>query len=212
MRYQATIQIVLIIISLAIVFLVVQPKLQEIKAVETEAAGYDNAIAKADQYNQQVQNLLDQANKIPQTSIDQLYTYLPDSVDELLVAKDIETIITNHNAIVNTITGNYPVLIEAADAQVTQENNQNPNSGVVAPDDVSQSNLQFVSQDFAVQFIASYENMKEILMDFERNAYPLRLVGFSYTVDKESSLQMFSVTLQTYALGEDLITGDGKRK
>jgi len=210
MRYQSTIQIILIGISLLVIFLVLQPKLTDIKAAETETASYDEAIQKADIYNQSIQALLDQTNSIPQFNIDQLYTYLPEDIDSLLVAKDIEVIITSNGAILNSIAENQPSII---DTQTFSENEAAMNASGVFTDSASNANnKQYVAQSFQVQFVTTYSNMKDILRDFERNAYPLRLVGFSYDADNDSDLQTFSLNLETYAFGEGIISGDGAKR
>jgi hypothetical protein len=57
------------------------------------------------------------------------------------------------------------------------------------------------SQTFEVSVVGTYEQMKEMLKDFEQNDYPLRLLNLKFSLDDSSSgLIQYSFTLETYAL------------
>lgn len=226
MRYQAITQVALIVISLVIIFLVAQPKFESIKASQAEASKYDQAISKVEQYNQALQSLISQAEQIPNSDMDRLLTYLPDSIDDLRVARDINLIVSNNGGVISGITSKDMKLVDEAGGAASQGNViADPLAGdaavgtdpaavgdLTAGADAGQGsgsagdNVQFVMQTFEVEFLSSYSDMKNILRDFERNAYPLVVVEFDYETSDESDLETFKVTLRTYALGEGLIS------
>lgn len=199
----------LLVVSVIIVFTVIKPKFSEISYYQNEMATYQTALDNIGRYNQRLQNLINQANAMSSEDRDNLFRYLPESVDSVAISRDIENMINNNKLILTEISTDEPQAVTSAAA---------PTSEVLAPTDdmtddlsvegvaivdseISASTSRLISQDFTVNVFGRYEDMKSFLKDLERNVYPLRLVEFEFTVEEDGPLVEYKLVLQTYAYG-----------
>ena len=204
MRFQLGIQILLLAIAGAIAFGVIKPKFEDIRADQNEIVSYREAIQNIGRYNQTLQTLLNQYNALPASDRDALLRYLPESVDVAAVSRDISNIVELNRLLLLDISFSDPTPITTSLNEGTVvdpymvETYSEPGS-VTGAAGVAPSGLY--SQKFQVSAAGTYEQMKEMLRDFEQNNYPLRLIEFSFSLDDSSSgLIQYSFTLETYAL------------
>ncbi|MEX0913220.1 MAG: hypothetical protein WDZ56_01675 [Candidatus Paceibacterota bacterium] len=203
MRFQLGIQILLLTIAIAIAFGVIKPKFEEIGVVQGETASYRDAIENMGRYNQLLQTLLNQYNNLPASDRTDLLRYLPESVDVAGVSRDITNIVEQNNLLLLNISFDplTPVTADVVggvvvDPYLADSMNVDPTFEIV---NKGLGNLHY--QRFEVTVVGNYAQMKQMLKDFERNNYPLRLVEFSFSVEETtSSLVEYSLTLETYAL------------
>lgn len=204
MRFQLGIQILLLIIAGAIAFGVIKPKFADIRADQNEIVSYRKAIENIGKYNQTLQTLLNQYSALPAVDRDALLRYLPESVDVAAVSRDIGNIVELNRLLLLDISFSEPTPITTSlnegvvvDPYMTETYSET--GGVVDVTGIPPSGLY--SQRFQVSAAGTYDQMKEMLRDFEQNNYPLRLIEFSFSLDDSSSgLIQYSFTLETYAL------------
>lgn len=215
MRFQAGIQIILLIIAVVIVFTVIKPKFEQISYLQNEMVTYQNALDNISRYNQRLQSLINQANSMSAEERASLHRYLPDEIDALAVGRDIANIAAENNLLLLDIEPSSAVRINtsiAAEAASSPEM-ADPNP-VSVPDEVFQNGEDnsgqtgggMFAQRFKVSAVGSYEQMKAMLADLERNNYPLRLVEFEFNQneEKENSLLMeYTLTVETYSLSSE---------
>jgi hypothetical protein len=197
MRFQAGIQIVLVVISLVIVYMVIKPKFAEIAYNQDEMASYNEALDKANLYNQTLRELVNRSANIPRADAEALDRFLPTQINATVVARDIKNIIDKNSLVTIDIVAEDVVAVDTAD----NSEGVSDDGAIVMQDRMlreARSNLS--TQQFTVTAIGTYEQMKGMLADFERNAYPLRLVEFSFDTKSDVSLLTFSLKLETYAL------------
>ena len=190
MRFQAGLQIVLIILSIVIVMTIIRPELDKITVVQNEISKSNDAVAKADQYNRHLQQMIDKAESIPRADQVALDRFLPSEIDRIEVARDIENIVSQNGLLLQKVSGENSVEVTVANDPVA-----GPGSSLAV-----EAQRSLVAQNFSVSVIGTYENMKNMLRDIERNAYPLRVVSLSFSTDAESLLYTFSLELQTFAM------------
>lgn len=196
MRFQASIQILLVVISVAIVMTVVRPEFSEIQVMQDQLAEYNNALDKADQYNRALQEKISQANNLPNADLIALDRYVPDRVDIVQVSRDV----------VNIVEGSGLLLldVEVGDASsVTVETaNGAPQGARTGGSLEEEARRQLAVQPFTIEAIGTYTNMKSLLQAIEQNAYPMRITDISFTNQSESNSQLLSYTIdvETYAL------------
>lgn len=197
MRYQAGIQIILIIISVVIIYMVIKPKFEEIAANQNETSKYNDAIEKANDYNAKLQELIARANSMPRTDRLALDRFLPESINTTLVARDITNIVERNGLILLDITAGELVTVS-----VNSSGEPMSEDGQLVIEDVltREARNQMNSQVFSLGAVGTYEQMKQMLGDFERNAYPLRLVKFGFDAREDSILYRYSIDLETYSL------------
>ena len=199
MRYQAGIQIILIIISIVIIYMVIKPKFEEIAVSQDETAKYNDAVNKANEYNAKLQELISRANSMPRTDQVDLDKFLPKEINPTVVARDITNIVEKNGLLMLDITAGNLVSVTVDNTAMTDTGEE----GMVVFEDAlsREARNQMNSQIFTLNAGGGYEQMKAMLADFERNAYPLRLVKFSFDASREDSiLYRYSIELETYAL------------
>lgn len=192
MGFQVGIQLILVVISVALVMSFVKPKLEEIEAKQVEINTFTEAINRASDYNQVVKEKVNRVNNFPRADQVSLDRFLPETIDGVAVSRDIENIIkSNQMLLVDMEMGLVsPVLVSTG---------RSADDEVASLAEEAQRNV--VSQRFQVSVIGTYENMKKMLGDFERNAYPLRLVNLSFSASPNSNLNSFSFELEAIAIG-----------
>lgn len=206
MRFQLGIQILLLIIAAAIAFGVIKPKFEDIRVDQNEIASYRSAIENIGRYNQTLQTLLNQYNALPAADREALSRYLPESIDVAAVSRDISNIVDLNRLLLLDISFGAvtPVTTSLGEGTVVDpymaESFNNESNGLTSDvSGVTPSGLY--SQTFEVSVVGTYEQMKEMLKDFEQNDYPLRLLDLKFSLDDSSSgLIQYSFTLETYAL------------
>ena len=196
MRFQAGIQIILIVIAVVIVTMVIRPKFAEIQSDQNEIASYGQAVDKADAYNALLQEKLNKANNFPRADRIALDKYLPASIDTARVSRDISNIAKKHGLLVQELSSSeeQTITVSLGDVNVTQ--NAQRKEGTLA----NEAQNELSAKNFTVEVIGGYTQMKLMLQDIERNAYPLHITEFSFDSNGESVLHKFSLKLETYAL------------
>ncbi|OGG41341.1 hypothetical protein A2837_02360 [Candidatus Kaiserbacteria bacterium RIFCSPHIGHO2_01_FULL_46_22] len=204
MRFQAGTQIVLIVISIVIVFTVVKPKFSEIAYQQNEMVTYRTALDNIGRYNQRLQTLLNQAKAMSEPERENLFRYLPEEIDAVVVGRDIANMADSNNLLLLDVE---PGTLAAVTTVVPEQGaapESGTDTGMVAPpseDGETAKSTGMYSQKFKVGVVGNYEDMKSFLKDLERNAYPLRLLELDFTIEEtDNSLLEYSLVLETYTL------------
>lgn len=214
MRYQAGIQIILLLTALVIALTVVKPKFDSIRQVQTSMASYRDALDNIGRYNQRLQALLNQANSLPEHDRSALFRYLPEEVDTVSVARDISNIASQNQLLLLDISTGEPRPVTASVVETDTAPVVDP-IDPLAPGAVSEPTEEgafveggevdsgtLMAAAFKVEVVGTYEQMKAMLADLERNNYPLRVVklDFSLVDEGNGSLTQYSLELETYSL------------
>lgn len=194
MGFQVGVQLILIVISVALVMSFVKPKLEEVEVKQAEISNYTEAISRASEYNQAVNEKINRVNNFPRADQIALDRFIPDAIDAVVVSRDLENIVKkNQMLLVDMEVGEVsPVLVTTSGG---------PNNEFASLAEEAQRSL--FKQNFHVDAIGTYENMKKMLGDLERNSYPLRLVNMSFTDSPDSVLSSFSFDLEVLAMGNN---------
>jgi len=205
MRFQVGIQITLLVVAIVIAISVVKPKIDNIRVDEREVASYQTALLNIGRYNEKLQTLVNQANALSSSDRYLLERYLPETIDTVLVANDISNIVDNNKLLLLDIIQDEPAPVVAytpegvAEPTTTQ---YDPETGMPIEDQsTGRPDSVLMAQQFEVQVVGTYENMKSMLRDLERNAYPLRVMDLEFNLEEaDSNLIQYSLLLETYAL------------
>lgn len=210
MRSQAIKQIILIALAIVIVVAVIKPELANVRNDQASMEASREALASIGIYNQSLQTLLDQSSSIPAADLRALDRYLPNKVDKTAVARDITTIAENNGLLVLEVTAEDPEFATIVQAPVgtgesfsgvRQDGPEDPSdSSVVIIDGEEVLSGGLLAHQFVTQVIGQYEDVKNMLVDLERNDYPLRLVQFEFSVEDETNLIQYSMIIETYSL------------
>ncbi len=176
-------QLALIVLSLGIIFTYIQPTLDGVKSTQNTIGIYKTEREKVANVNAKLDRVSATLNSINADDQRRLLTYMPDAVDTVAVPRDVKAIADKAGVILTQIKYAGPKETTSNSAYV------DPSLLAVAPDTSKESEAHF----FTVDFEASYEQLKQVLADLERNAYPLEV--HQLTVEKTEG-GFLSVTLK----------------
>lgn len=206
MRFQAGLQIILLVTAGIIVFSVIKPKFESISLEQTEVVSYRTALENLGQYNQKLQSLMNEADALSAYDRSVLFRYLPEEVDSPAVARDISNIVTQNRLLLLDIIAQDPEPILTDTPVMDDGTGMDPyaaEQSVIAEEgQILPGTL--VSHTFEVEVVGTYEQIKSMLKDLERNAYPLRVIEFTFNLEEAeeegSNLVQYSLLLETYSL------------
>jgi len=194
MGFQAGIQILLIMVSGIIIMTVIKPEFDTMLINQDELAEYNDAVSKADVYNSDLEAKIASAKAFPRSDLIALDRFIPSEIDKIAVARDIRTIAESNGMIVGDISAADSEAVNVADSVEARQALADSESVAM------EVRSSVISQLFELQAIGSYQNLKDLLRDFERNAYPLRAKKIEFAADDDSMFYSFSIHLETYAL------------
>lgn len=158
-------QIAMIILSIGIVFTYVKPEFANIAEVQDSIAVYQAELEKVASVNDKLAELKSKMDRT--SSIDQrkLLAYMPDSVDEINVMRDLDII---------TKTAGF----ESADISYEDSSKgggSSRNSGLVESPDMP------TSESFKLTVEGDYVQIKTLFALLEKNQYPLEVTMVDIT-------------------------------
>ncbi len=158
-------QIALMLLSLSIIFTYVNPTLDEVKKTQDTITVYRTEQEQVSAVNMKLEQISSRLNSISTDDQRRILTYMPDSVDTIAVPRDIKAIADSVGLVVGQIK-----YIGPAEAET--------NSAFIDPALIGTAprlSEKPEAHTFAVDFEASYEQIKQFLSDLEKNAYPLEV-------------------------------------
>lgn len=199
MGFRALTPIILIILSLVIVFTYIKPTFESMQVKQEQAKEYQDALETAASFNDEVQRLLREVRSFEPENIRALERYVPDEIDSVAVMRDID-FLARQNSLALTSIATGGSAENGNERSATVQRAQIGGDTTLPNGTQSQSTIPR-SQSFSLSVDGSYENLKNFLIDVERNAYPLAVADLSFgEPDEETGLFTFSLTLETYAL------------
>ncbi len=190
-------QAILIVTSITIIMTYVRPAFGEIAEVQDDIARYQSTVSKASELNSALQGLIATEQNIDPSDRNRLQTYLPQSINNVTVMRDIQNIF-------NVMGVRLSALSSASDDTIATPM-------VEGDEPTTASGQQLVFRDFELSFAGTYEGLKSVLGALEANAYPLEVVNLTFqsstnpteteqNLGLEPGAMQYSLTLRTYAL------------
>lgn len=188
--------ILLILVSIAIFFVVIDPKYKEVQNLQDQITKNEDTLKLANELRKKREELRERYNQISDSEKFQLQKLLPDNVDNVRLIIDI-----------NNIAEKYGIAIQNFNITTSEDSkNDVKNLNSEFEDITGDSTLNYpdtskvgvISFTFSVS--AQYEVFTEFLLDLEES---LRIVDIrSIDIDSsgDSSFYDYRVTLDTYWL------------
>lgn len=170
--------ILLLIVSVGIFFLYIDPKYQEIKILRAEEAQYNDALNKSKELQKERDKIKDKFNKIPAAEVERLEKFLPDNVDNVRLINDLEAIVGRYGAHLRNIRIGTPA---ASQRDVLG--------------DVSKYGI--LTLEFSIQ--TSYKNFLLILRDLEDSLRLADVTSISF-LSSDNDTSDYSLAIKTYWL------------
>jgi Tfp pilus assembly protein PilO len=178
------IPIFLVASAVGLFMLYTDPRYQEVKDVQKQVAAYDEALDKSQELKKTRDQLLSRRNTFPTESLQKLEKILPDNVDNIRLIIDINAIAARHLLSIKNIE-----LGEVSDSANTRSAIAVGSSG---------SPVGSVTLGFSVS--AGYEDFLAFLQDLEHSLRVVDIENITFTVDPESGLTEYTLSIRTYWL------------
>ncbi len=175
----------------------VRPTFGEIAKIQDDLARYQSTVSKASELNSALQGLIATEKNIDTRDQDRLKTYLPFSINNVTVMRDIQNIF---NVMGVQLSALNSASVDAIAVPMVEGDEPKVASG-----------QKLVFRDFEVSFAGTYEDLKRVLSMIESNAYALEVVNLAFEstpnpsdTEQEIGLQpgmmQYDLTLRAYAL------------
>ena len=193
-------QLALIGISVAIVFMYVKPTLADISVTQDDIYELSEAYKQAQLLNSKLSSLQNISNSISSGDRRALNAYMPDHVDDVAVLKDLENIVVDSGALLNSVGYSFSMPRGVGkDREI--------------PKDI------YYTHEFTVDISGTYSQLKEILRLTERNNYPLTVVsvtiggGEKDGVQVEGGILNSTLIFESYSMqpGREVVGQDKRR-
>lgn len=180
--------IILIVLAIGVYLTFTQARLDETKAIQEVNKQYLSAIANADQLIKVRDRVMEQYNNISAEDRDRLDKALPNSVDNIRLIIDLNSIAANHGFSLRNIRAAASSASTGSGTIVTQRSSA---SGISNP------TLDTVTVSFSVT--APYQQFVEFMRSLEANLRIMDLTKLTVAANTGGTYD-FSVELQTYWL------------
>lgn len=183
-------QILMVVLAVGMLFFYVRPTMAEIGLIQDSIVQYKEERKKAESVNSQLAALVSEVNSISAANMKALSTFLPDTIDDAAVMRDI------HNMAKLAEVSLLDVTYARGASEVTY--NAEGVAVISGP----------MRHDFTTSIIGDYDSIKAFLGIIEKNNYPLEVYEFRLTAndgnrdedtDIESSILQAELKLVTYS-------------
>ncbi|MEZ4104105.1 MAG: hypothetical protein R3B60_02345 [Candidatus Paceibacterota bacterium] len=171
-------QILLAGLAIAIAIVYVNPSFKNIGDLQFAIAEYKKERDNVAKFNTDLRDLAKKINSISEADQQALLKYMPDTVDEVSVSRDIFNISLMSGVVMNDIS--------VSDGATNNRNN-NPVEEVVDPAD--QHKTPPVPHAFSASVTGEYEDIKNFLLLLEESNYPLEIRNLSISSSNGGSNQ-----------------------
>ncbi len=173
--------IVIVLLSVGIFYTFTSPVYDEVKALRVSAGEYRNVIDNISRIAETRDALLVNYESIPSVEIDRLSKVLPDNIDAVRLALDLDT-----------IAGRYGVAVK--DVQVETKPDQN--SATIS---LPNGSAGYQSATVSFSFVSNYQNFIRFLGDLEKSLRIMDVKSVTFKTN-DAGLYEHRVTVSTYWL------------
>ncbi len=181
--FRLIIPLILTIAAGAIFFVYTDPKYQDVKALRTQEAEYDQALTKSRELQETRNKLIAKRNTFSPDDLRKLERLLPDNVDNIRLIIDIDTIAARYGLRIRNVAVNAP-----------KSGREERSSAAVG-----ESGDKVGSVELSFSLPARYEDFQRFLSDLERSVRVVDVNSISFSVG-EGDLMQFAVAVKTYWL------------
>jgi Tfp pilus assembly protein PilO len=173
---------ILILISAGLFYTFIMPEYEKIQALRAEAAQYNSVLDNVADLSQTRDELLLKYNAMPKTETDNLKRILPDNVNVVEMALNLDAIASKYGISIK----NVKILDDKSNQSATTV--QTPSAGPY-----EKATINFV-------FITSYENFRNFERDLEQSLRILEVKEVKITAQPDSTFNQFDMQIETYWL------------
>ena len=165
-------QVGMIAVAVAIVIMYIKPTITQIRETQDLTTSYETESANVSAVNEKLKVKIAEIEAINPSDIAALTRFMPDTLDEISVLKDISAIVTAGSVSI------FEVSYKGVVAAVESDALNNPNGGEV------------ISHNFSLSFNANYSQLKSVLALLETNAYVLQISNLKIAANDKGVLKV----------------------
>ena len=169
----------LIVLSIGLFYAFTNPMYQKAQGSAATASEYRNVIDNIDEIVETRDKLLATYNSLPRAEIERLAKILPENVDTVRLALDLDTIASRYG-------------ISIGDVAISKDAEKNAEQ-VVLPS----GNRTFQRTLVTVSFVSNYENFRLFLEDLEKSLRIMDVKSVSFQAT-DTGLYEHDLTIETY--------------
>ena len=173
-------QLAILLVSVGIIFTYIKPTFESIGETQDAISVYQIERDKVSFVNDQLATQLASVNNISSTDMRDLLTYMPSTVDEISVMRDLQSISQQAGVIFQSVT--YDGVKDS----------------IVAVQAESDEMTDPYMHQFTITFEGVYDATKNFFELIEKNKYPLEVVTFNVQ-SNEGGFLSTQVTIATYS-------------
>lgn len=173
--------LILILLSLGIFYTFTMSQYGDAQTLAAQASEYRNVIDNVSRIAEARDNLLNSYQSISQSEKDRLAKILPDNVDTVAVARDLDTIASRYGISIKSVQIEDPSVVEPG--------------AIVLPENALPYDRAFVS----FSFVSNYTNFSKFLADLEKSLRIMDVKTVSFQTG-ETALYEHKIVVQTYWL------------
>lgn len=172
---------ILILVSAGLFYTVISPQYKKVQIRRAEALEYKNIISNLSELTAKRDELLIKYQALPKSEVDRLSKVLPDGVDTVKLAKDLDTIASKYGISIKNIQVN----------PIKDDNGSSISQG--------QPNKPYESTTVSLTFVSTYDSFRKFMADMEHSLRIIDIKSVSFT-SGESGINEYKVDIQTYWL------------
>jgi Tfp pilus assembly protein PilO len=179
--------IALLIVAVGLFYTFTNPQYQQVKELRAIAAEYKEVLANVSNIVALRDNLILTYNALPKEEIERVTKLLPDDVDTVRLALDLDSLASTHNTTIES----FRTSLDSEDGGSFDD------EGVILPENEPIYEIATVS----FSFISTYEDFVLLMGDLEKNLRITDVKSVTFTANEDnSSLYNFSVSVEIYWL------------
>lgn len=171
--------IFLLILSIGLFYTFTNPMYKGVQELSATASGYSEVIDNLEDLAESRDRLAENYNSISKTEIERLGKALPENVDTVRIALDLDTIAARYG-----ITLSDVAIDKESQAAATQ---------IVLPDHA----LPYERTPVSISFVSNYQNFKQFMQDLEQSLRIMDVRSVSFVVT-DSGLYEHKIVIDTY--------------
>ena len=173
--------LILLVISVALFYVFVDPQYQKVKVLSSEASEYRSVIDNVNDLTDKRDALLEKLQSLNKTEVTRLGKVLPDHVDAVRLAMDFDAIAAKYGISIKNI-------------RVTNDKKENTTTVI----DTSLSR-PYKKVNITFEFIATYENFRKFMRDIEQSLRIIDIRSINF-VTNDTNFSEYEVSIDTYWL------------
>lgn len=160
--------VAVILFSILVLVFYVQPRIEELRAQEASLAELRETVSQTAELNNLLESHLAKINSISSTDLQRLEKFLPQDVNSVLVARDINAMALTNNLSITRASINEDGSTDAVNGQMLDDETS------------SQVRYRVDTTSLSFAFNGDYQNVKTFLQQLENNSYPIKITNLQF--------------------------------